>query len=63
MKKYTIIIEGGPGTGKSVIAMNLLAEFRSLMVNYVTKNAAPRNVYFSKLRNGKFKLNYVKKHV
>ncbi|MDI6453541.1 DUF2075 domain-containing protein [Peloplasma aerotolerans] len=59
-KKYTIIIEGGPGTGKSVIAMNLLAEFRSLMVNYVTKNAAPRNVYFSKMRQGKFKLNYVK---
>lgn len=40
--------------------MNLLAEFRSLMVNYVTKNAAPRNVYFSKMRKGNFKLNYVK---
>lgn len=59
-EKYTIIISGGPGTGKSVIAMNLLAEFRSLMVNYVTKNAAPRNVYFSKMRQGNFKLNYVK---
>lgn len=59
-EKYTIIIEGGPGTGKSVIAMNLLAEFRSLMVNYVTKNAAPRNVYFAKMRQGNFKLNYVK---
>src|SRR5690606_37160434 len=43
--KYTIIIEGGPGTGKSVIAINLLATFRDLMVNYVTKNAAPRNFY------------------
>ena len=59
-EKYTIIVEGGPGTGKSVIAVNLLAEFRSLMVNYVTKNAAPRNVYFSKMRQGNFKLNYVK---
>lgn len=59
-EKYTIIIEGGPGTGKSVVAMNLLVEFKAYMVNYVTKNAAPRNVYFSKLRNGKFKLNYVK---
>jgi DUF2075 family protein len=59
-EKYTIIVEGGPGTGKSVIAMNLLAEFRSLMVNYVTKNAAPRNVYFTKLRQGKFRLNYIK---
>lgn len=59
-QKYTIIVEGGPGTGKSVIAINLLAEFRSLMVNYVTKNAAPRNVYFTKMRQGNFKLNYVK---
>ena len=30
------------------------------MVNYVTKNAAPRNVYFTKMRQGNFKLNYVK---
>lgn len=37
-QKYTIIIEGGPGTGKSVIAINLLAEFRNKVVNYVTKN-------------------------
>lgn len=59
-EKYTIIIEGGPGTGKSVIAINLLAEFKSMLVNYVTKNAAPRNVYFSKMRQGNFKLNYVK---
>lgn len=59
-EKYTIIVEGGPGTGKSVIAINLLVEFRSMLVNYVTKNAAPRNVYFSKLRDGNYKLNYVK---
>ncbi len=58
--KHTIIIEGGPGTGKSVVAINLLAEFKDLVVNYVTKNAAPRNVYFSKLRAGKFKMNYIK---
>lgn len=58
-EKYTVIVEGGPGTGKSVIAINLLAEFRSLMVNYVTKNAAPRYVYFAKLREGNFRLNYV----
>ncbi len=59
-EKYTVIVEGGPGTGKSVIAINLLAEFKSLMVNYVTKNAAPRNVYFAKMRQGNYKLNYVK---
>ena len=29
-------------------------------VNYVTKNAAPRNVYFEKLKQDKFKLNYIK---
>lgn len=59
-KKYTIIIEGGPGTGKSVIAINLLAEFKHKLVNYITKNAAPRNVFFSKLRRENFKLNYIK---
>ena len=59
-EKHTIIIEGGPGTGKSVIAINLLAAFKALNVNYVTKNAAPRNVYFHKLRQSKYKLNYIK---
>lgn len=59
-QKYTIIIEGGPGTGKSVIAINLLAHYKDKMVNYITKNAAPRNVFFSKLRRDKYKLNYIK---
>jgi uncharacterized protein len=59
-EKHTIIIEGGPGTGKSVVAINLLSAFKDLNVNYVTKNAAPRNVYFSKLRQGKYKLEYIK---
>jgi len=59
-KKYTIIIEGGPGTGKSVIAINLLAEFRQYNVNYVTKNSAPREVYFEKLRRDSYSKNYIK---
>lgn len=59
-EKYTVIVEGGPGTGKSVIAINLLAEFKGYLVNYVTKNAAPRNVYFEKMRQGKYKLSYIK---
>lgn len=59
-KKYTIIVEGGPGTGKSVIAINLLAHFKTYTVNYVTKNAAPRNVFFEKLKRDKPKLNYIK---
>lgn len=58
-EKSTIIVQGGPGTGKSVIAINLLAEFKNIVASYVTKNAAPREVYFSKLRKDKFKYNYV----
>jgi len=40
MKKRTIIVEGGPGTGKTVIAINLLAELTKRMqfVQYVSKN-------------------------
>ena len=51
--KKCIIVEGGPGTGKSVVAINLLVEItkRSLLTQYVTKNAAPRAVYESKLTN------------
>lgn len=46
-KKRTIIIEGGPGTGKSVLALNLLQDFikKEHMSCYVTKNAAPRNAF------------------
>lgn len=62
-QKYTIIVEGGPGTGKSVVAIQLLVDLianRDLVVNYVTKNAAPRNVYFEKLKQGKALNNFVK---
>lgn len=45
-----VIIEGGPGTGKSIVAVNLLAELREgLIVKYISKNAAPRAVYSDKL--------------
>ncbi|HBP28038.1 MAG: DNA/RNA helicase domain-containing protein [Advenella sp.] len=46
-----IIIEGGPGTGKTVVAINLLVRLTSagLLGQYVSKNAAPRVVYQSKL--------------
>lgn len=62
-EKYTVIVEGGPGTGKSVVAIQLLTDLIAkdkLNVNYITKNAAPRNVYFEKLKQNDFKLNYVK---
>ena len=61
-QKYTIIVEGGPGTGKSVVAIQLLSDMiqKGYSANYVTKNSAPRNVYFEKLKQDKYKLNYIK---
>lgn len=49
--KNVLIVEGGPGTGKSVVAVNLLVALtkKGLLAQYVTKNAAPRSVYESKL--------------
>jgi len=49
--KQVLIVEGGPGTGKSVVAVNLLVDLIKGKKNtkYVTKNAAPRAVYESKL--------------
>jgi Uncharacterized conserved protein len=48
-EKRVVIIQGGPGTGKSVLAVNLLCDLlkRSLNVAYVTKNSAPRNCYLN----------------
>ena len=50
-KKQVAIIQGGPGTGKSVIAVNLLAQLSKLglLSKYVSKNAAPRAVFKAKL--------------
>lgn len=49
--KRVLIVEGGPGTGKSVVAINLLARLTDAAMNarYVTKNAAPRAVYEARL--------------
>ncbi|MDV7697918.1 DUF2075 domain-containing protein [Chryseobacterium soli] len=49
--KNVLIVEGGPGTGKSVVAINLLVNLTKigLLSQYVTKNAAPREVYKTKL--------------
>lgn len=59
-KKNVMIVRGGPGTGKSVLAINLLVEFnnRNMTCFYVTKNAAPRSVFSAKLR-GNYTQTYI----
>jgi DUF2075 family protein len=61
-EKHTIIIKGGPGTGKSVVAVNLLSKLiqSGFSANYVTKNSAPRAAFSKKLVSGKYKLQYLK---
>ncbi len=51
-KKRTVIVKGGPGTGKTVVAVNLLSELtqEAQFCQYVSKNSAPRNVYLKKLK-------------
>jgi DUF2075 family protein len=48
--KKVLIVEGGPGTGKSVLAINLLVALgQNYVVQYVTRNSAPRLVYEARL--------------
>jgi len=56
-KKVVYIVEGGPGTGKSVIAINLLAQLtlEGQVAAYVSKNSAPRNVYSTELKGTRSK--------
>lgn len=57
-KKHVIIITGGPGTGKSVLAINVLARCiidMKLNASYVTKNMAPRKCYANLLAKGNAK--------
>ena len=58
--KQVLIVEGGPGTGKSVVAVNLLVELtkEGVVAQYVSKNAAPRDVYTAKL-SGSFRTGYI----
>lgn len=58
--KNVFIVQGGPGTGKSVLAINLLVELtkRNMTCFYVTKNSAPRSVFRDKLK-GSFKMSYI----
>ena len=50
-RKQVLIVQGGPGTGKSVVAVNALAALlaRGRNSRFVSKNAAPREVFKAKL--------------
>lgn len=57
-RKHVIIITGGPGTGKSVLAINVLARCiidMKLNASYITKNMAPRKCYANLLSKGNAK--------
>ncbi|MGE7979635.1 DNA/RNA helicase domain-containing protein [Psychrobacillus sp. NPDC093200] len=51
-EKGVFIVKGGPGTGKSVLAINLLVQMiqDDYFAMYVTKNSAPRDVYAARLK-------------
>lgn len=50
--KKVVIVKGGPGTGKSVIAIQAIAKLTAMRKNvkYVSANAAPRDVFISRLK-------------
>lgn len=58
--KQVMVVKGGPGTGKSVLAINLLVHLtnQSMVCQYVTKNAAPRSIYSTKLK-GDFRKGHI----
>ena len=49
--RRVVLVRGGPGTGKSVVAIQLMAALlkKGLNTRYITKNAAPRTVFKAKL--------------
>lgn len=59
--RRVVIIDGGPGTGKSVIALNLLGKLgkEGKGVRYISRNAAPRKVYEKKL-TGEFRATQIR---
>lgn len=50
-KKRVLIVKGGPGTGKTVVAINLMVKLsnENMVCQYVTKNASLREVFTTKL--------------
>ena len=59
--KHVLIVRGGPGTGKSVVAINLLVRLSNeeLLCKYVSKNSAPRHVYATHLIANDHKKSYI----
>ena len=51
-RKRVLIAKGGPGTGKTVLAINLLAQLtkEGVFAQYCSKNSEPRTVYKYKLK-------------
>ena len=60
-KKRVLIVKGGPGTGKAVLAVNILCDLinakegHGFHAAYLTKNSAPRKVYLKLLSKGDLK--------
>ena len=52
-RKQVVIVKGGPGTGKSVVAINALSRLmgKRFIARYVTPNAAPRAVFEVNLKS------------
>lgn len=51
-KESVSIVKGDPGTGKSVVAINILVEIikRGMIAQYVSRNTAPRVIYSYELK-------------
>jgi DUF2075 family protein len=58
--KRVLVVEGGPGTGKSVVAITLLVALlqEGMIPQYISKNRAPRKVY-AKLLRGRQRVVYI----
>lgn len=58
--KNVLIVKGGPGTGKSVVAINLLVSMieKQLNCKYVTKTEAPREVLEAKITGSMTKTRF-----
>lgn len=60
-QKRTIVVKGGPGTGKTVVAIKLLLKSidENMFSSYVNKEASSIALLFKKFAKDKFKKNYL----